>query len=161
MRLPDMKYILVKSNQTLIDTKADSGTIDGFMSFMLTYEDGIEVVYCYEIHLGEECRGMGLGKCLIGCLEEVGRKAGVEKVMLTVFKVNEIAKTFYGRLGYEEDEYSPRPKKLRGGVIKEADYMILSKPLLDNEVNLESENGVVDSGDGALKNERLPKRKGG
>lgn len=29
----------------------DSPPISGFLSFMPTYEDGLPVTYCYEIHL--------------------------------------------------------------------------------------------------------------
>lgn len=66
----------------------------------------------------------------MGMMEEVGKRAGVQKAMLTVFKANEAAGLFYERLGYREDEYSPRPRKLRGGIVKEPDYMILSKSLI-------------------------------
>lgn len=41
MKLLDLKYILVKLGDR----------VDGFMSFMPTYEDEYPVVYCYEIHL--------------------------------------------------------------------------------------------------------------
>ncbi|KAF6234827.1 hypothetical protein HO173_007047 [Letharia columbiana] len=69
----------------------------------------------------------------------MGRKAGVEKAMLTVFKRNKAAMQFYERLGYEEDEYSPRPKKLRNGVVKELDYLILSKSLIGGVKNHQEE----------------------
>lgn len=101
----------------------------GFLSFMLTWEDGVEVVYCYEIHLEECVRGKGVGGRLMGVLEEVGRRAGVQKAMLTVFRRNEGAVGFYEGLGYGVDEYSPKPKRLRNGVVKEVDYLILSKSL--------------------------------
>tara|TARA_R110002060_G_scaffold38524_1_gene49771 strand:- start:46 stop:486 length:441 start_codon:yes stop_codon:yes gene_type:complete len=48
MKLLDLKYLLVKR---------DDGKVEGFVSFMPTYEDGYLVIYCYEIHLGEELRG--------------------------------------------------------------------------------------------------------
>lgn len=47
MKLLDLKYLLVKRDTT----------VEGFMSFMPTYEDDFPVVYCYEIHLREELRG--------------------------------------------------------------------------------------------------------
>lgn len=103
--------------------------VEGFLSFMLTVEDGVEVVYCYEIHLGERVRGKGVGRRLMGLLEEVGRRARVEKAMLTVFRRNERAVGFYEGLGYGVDEFSPRARKLRGGVVKEVDYLIMSKEL--------------------------------
>ena len=104
-------------------------TVYGFCSFMLTLEDGLEVLYCYEIHLDERVRGKGIGKWMMGVLEEVGRRAEVEKAMLTVFRRNEVAVRFYERLGYGVDEFSPGPKKLRNGVVKEVDYLIMSKSL--------------------------------
>ncbi|KAJ5964369.1 uncharacterized protein N7479_004245 [Penicillium vulpinum] len=101
----------------------------GFLSFMVTYEDGKEVVYCYEIHLSPAARGRGIGKLLMDQMEGIGRAVGLEKSMLTVFKSNEIARRFYERLGYEVDEYSPQPRRLRNGTIKDVDYLILSKTL--------------------------------
>lgn len=101
----------------------------GFLSFMVTYEDGKEVVYCYEIHLAAAGRGRGLGALLMDRMEEIGRSVGVEKAMLTVFRSNVVACRFYEKIGYLVDEYSPQPRKLRNGTIKEFDYMILSKLL--------------------------------
>ncbi|OQE38913.1 hypothetical protein PENCOP_c007G00821 [Penicillium coprophilum] len=101
----------------------------GFLSFMVTYEDGKEVVYCYEIHLSSAARGRGAGRLLMAQMEGIGRAVGLEKSMLTVFKSNETARRFYERLGYEVDEYSPQPRKLRNGTIKDVDYLILSKRL--------------------------------
>ncbi|MCJ1412204.1 hypothetical protein MMC19_006297 [Ptychographa xylographoides] len=121
MQLPDLRYLLVQPNPPL--------PLQGFLSFMVTYEDGKEVIYVYEVHLAESLRGGGLGKQLMGIVEEVGRKVGVEKAMLTVFVANEGARKFYGALGYGIDEYSPEERKLRGGVVKKPDYVILSKRL--------------------------------
>ena len=136
MRLPDLKYVLVKPVWQISDWERDVGRVGGFMSFMLTYEDGIDVIYCYEIHLKPCYQDKGLGTCLIQLLKEVGKKAGVQKAMLTVFRVNQTARTFYEKLGYREDEYSPQPKKLRGGIVKESDYIILSKTLVDDAEDL-------------------------
>ena len=142
MWLPDLRYIVLKHEK---DDKGQDGLseVGGFLSFMLTYEDGYEVIYCYEIHLSPQLQGTGLGKRLMAMMEEVGKKARVEKAMLTVFKANKAAMRFYERLGYEEDEYSPRPRKLRGGVVKEPDYMILSKPLAGESRSLKRESGLV------------------
>lgn len=64
--------------------------------------------------------------------EDIGRRVGLEKTMLTVFKSNTKAVRFYKRCGFEIDEYSPQPRKLRNGTVKEPDYLILSK-MLDND----------------------------
>jgi len=120
MKLPDMKYIILVE---------DEGQLAGFSSFMITYEDGYEVLYIYEIHFKVPWQGKGLGKRLMNMAEGIGRNVGVSKVMLTVFKANAAAVGWYARLGYREDEFSPGPRRLRNGTVKEATYIILSKSL--------------------------------
>ncbi|KGO75689.1 Acyl-CoA N-acyltransferase [Penicillium italicum] len=118
-----------ESDKAIPSSGTASPDVLGFLSFMITYEDGKEVVYCYEIHLSPAARGRGVGKLLMSQMEGIGRAVGLEKSMLTVFKSNENARRFYERLGYEVDEYSPRPRILRNGTIKDVDYLILSKIL--------------------------------
>lgn len=48
MSSPDLRYMLVKDS---------TGTLQGFTSFMPTFEDGKAVVYCYEIHLTTNVKG--------------------------------------------------------------------------------------------------------
>ncbi|KAI9375002.1 acyl-CoA N-acyltransferase [Aspergillus egyptiacus] len=136
MKLPDMKYMILRrraesagSANEENDGERSSGEFVGFLEFMVTYEDGYEVLYCYEIHLMPGVQGQGLGEELMGRFERVGRRIGLEKAMLTVFKSNARAIAFYERVGYTEDESSPRPKRLRNGTVKEADYRIMSKRL--------------------------------
>lgn len=138
MRLPDLRYVLLTGNNDNNETrltKVSSGApektrrVHGFMSFMLTYEDGIEVIYLYEIHLAEVLRKRGVGSRLLELLEQAGRTARVRKAMLTVFRANTTAVEFYEKRGYVEDDYSPRPRKLRGGKTVVPDYVILSKDL--------------------------------
>ncbi|KAJ9292468.1 hypothetical protein DTO271G3_8740 [Paecilomyces variotii] len=145
MKLPDMRYMVLKKqekqeremkSEVEEPVKGNGGALHegremalGFLSFMVTYEDGKEVVYCYEIHLAPAMQGKGIGKRMMDLYEEIGRRVGLEKAMLTVFKANAVARKFYEKLGYEVDEYSPQPRKLRNGTIKEPDYVILSKSL--------------------------------
>lgn len=127
MILPDMKYFIVRKRTS--DSSNSSFTVEGFVSFMVTYEDGLEVVYIYEIHLAPHLRSQGVGKLLMQMLEEMGEKVGVEKCMLTVFRTNEKAVAWYHHRGYVIDEFSPQPRILRNGSVKEPSYLILSKPL--------------------------------
>ncbi|KAI4267325.1 MAG: hypothetical protein L6R38_008302 [Xanthoria sp. 2 TBL-2021] len=120
MKLPDLRYLLLKDA-----TKQ----IHGFLSSMLTYEDGREVVYCYELHLSPAVQRQGLGKHLMSLMETIGMNAEVEKSMLTVFVENDTALKFYGGLGYSKDDYSPEPRKMRNGTVKMPTYVILSKSL--------------------------------
>ncbi|KIV77767.1 hypothetical protein PV11_09548 [Exophiala sideris] len=119
MKLPDMKYFILTKD----------GQVVGFVSFMITYEDGYEVLYIYEIHFTSEWQGKGLGKKLMNVVEDIGKNVGVTKVMLTVFRANQRAVDWYIKLGYAKDEYSPGPRKLRNGTVKEPSYIIFSKPM--------------------------------
>ena len=141
MRLPDMRYLILRQGSKATPENienAEGGTVSstgqllGFTSFMVTYEDGKKVIYCYEIHLSSAAQGQGLGSQLMIRLANIGRRIGLEKVMLTVFRSNEKAVRFYYKLGFTEDEYSPPPRILRNGMVKEPDYMILSKSLRSN-----------------------------
>ncbi|KAI9682053.1 MAG: hypothetical protein M1817_000107 [Caeruleum heppii] len=134
MKLPDLRYLLVKRGTDDHSHRSpravdQASVVDAFLSFMFTYEDGHDTVYCYELHLSPELRGAGLGRRLMSDMEHSGRRVGVEKAMLTVFLTNEPGLRFYEKLGYAEDDYSPGPRKLRGGKIKMPTYAILSKAL--------------------------------
>ncbi|KAL4869305.1 acyl-CoA N-acyltransferase [Aspergillus spectabilis] len=144
MKLPEMKYMILRrgaeSHTPDGDSEGNNGSEDdgeedetgdfaGFLEFMVTYEDGYEVLYCYEIHLTPEAQGQGLGEELTSRFERIGQRIGLEKTMLTVFKSNSRAVAFYERVGFTEDENSPRPRRLRNGTVKEVDYMIMSKNL--------------------------------
>lgn len=128
MLLPDMRYLIIRER---IQTTDDDHfrPVYGFISFMITYEDGHEVIYIYEIHLQPSFCSQGVGKVLLDLVEEIGRKIRVEKAMLTVFKSNRRAVKWYDRMGYTIDDFSPGPRVLRNGTIKEPSYVILSKPL--------------------------------
>ena len=128
MKLLDMKYLLLTTKEASNDYD-----IEGFLSFMLTYEDAIPVVYCYEVHLERRLQGRGVGSKLMSMMEGVGRQAGMKKSMLTVFVRNAEVRAWYERRGYKIDEFSPGPMRLRGGKVKEPDYVILSKPLNGEE----------------------------
>ncbi|KAI1407595.1 acyl-CoA N-acyltransferase [Hypoxylon sp. FL1857] len=119
MKSPELRYIIVKDV---------TGSVRGFTSLMPTYEEGEPVVYCYEIHLKPELQGTGLGRTLMGFLESVAANTPpIEKVMLTCFLSNERAFAFYKKSGFEKDEISPEPRKLRFGKEYIPDYVIMSK----------------------------------
>ena len=133
----DMRYLVVKlSNGRLPETEKQwtkdselDHSIIGFLSLMITQEEDENVVYIYEIHISEHFRDCGLGRHLFKMVEHIGKATGMDKSMLTVFKRNTYARQWYTSRGYEEDEISPRPRKLRGGRSIEPDYEILSKRL--------------------------------
>lgn len=71
-----------------------------------------------------------------------------KKVMLTCFISNANGLRFYEKIGFTEDDFSPRDRVLRGGKIVRPDYVILSREtaygglegLADGEMELEDEN---------------------
>jgi len=130
MRDEDMRYLLVRRF-------SNDGAVGAFLSFMLTIEDDFPVIYVYEIHLASGMRRCGLGKRLMHIVEDIGCRARVAKAMLTVFTSNSRAEGFYRNLGYTDDEFSPRPRKLRRGVTKRPDYIIMSKSLNPSDALLE------------------------
>lgn len=146
MHLLDMRFLLLKTRRGEIEL----GSIRGFISFMITIEDGHEVIYIYELHIAEEIQKKGVGKWMMQQVEKIGRRAKMEKAMLTVFKSNGGACRFYKGMGYEVDEFSPEPTVLRGGRKVEADYEILSKVLgeevdEDEEVKSEGEEMKMEN----------------
>ncbi|KAK6393394.1 hypothetical protein LTR65_002685 [Meristemomyces frigidus] len=124
MRDPAMRYLLVGMDHRIFAAVP----LEGFMSFMITHDStpSVPVLYIYEIHLAGPHRGKGLGKHLMCLAEEIARRVGVEKVMLTCFVSNSEARQFYERLGYAVDECSPADRKTRKKTVK-ADYVIMSK----------------------------------
>ncbi|PYH78408.1 acyl-CoA N-acyltransferase [Aspergillus uvarum CBS 121591] len=141
MQLPDMKYLILRradpQEAALPDAEVappieeeeeeEEEEVLGFLSFMVTYEDGFEVVYCYEVHLAAAAQRQGLGARLMRVFLRIGEQLGMAKSMLTVFRANEAAIRFYERLGFGVDESSPRPRRLRNGTVKDPDYRILSR----------------------------------
>lgn len=57
MLLPDMRYVILLVGSIHSSNEEAKPTLAGFVSFMITYEDGQEVIYCYEIHLAEAWQG--------------------------------------------------------------------------------------------------------
>jgi N-alpha-acetyltransferase 40 len=127
MKLPEMRYILLLGPGAVQSLPASE--LAGFVSFMITYEDGYEVVYVYEIHFAPASQGKGFGRSLMDVVAATGSSVGLEKAMLTVFKSNSRATDWYLKLGYSMDEFSPAARRLRGGVLKEPTYTILAKRL--------------------------------
>ncbi|KAG9691042.1 hypothetical protein KCU95_g14789, partial [Aureobasidium melanogenum] len=137
MKDDDMRYLIVRLKDNQLpeleerwskDADLDQSII-GFLSFMITQEYEENVIYIYEIHISEHFRDCGLGRHLFNMVEYIGGATGMDKAMLTVFKRNVHARRWYDSRGYEVDEISPRPRKLRGGRSIEPDYEILSKRL--------------------------------
>lgn len=55
MRSPELRYLLAKRRRA--EDGDGGGGVEGFVSFMPTWEYGDAVVYVYEIHLQPELQG--------------------------------------------------------------------------------------------------------
>ncbi|KAF3909578.1 hypothetical protein AA313_de0205641 [Arthrobotrys entomopaga] len=132
MKHPAMRYLVLTADDDDDNggepPSSGTGTFVGFLEFMITEEEGAEVIYTYELDIVASYQKLGLGKRLLDVAEAFGEKVGVEKTMLTVFDSNKGARRFYEREGYDLDEISPEPKILRNGLVKPSTYHILSKP---------------------------------
>ena len=99
----------------------------GFVHFRFDHDDDDNptqpVLYVYEIQIDELYRRYGLGKKLMDMVENVATAAEMDKVMLTVFKQNKAAMTFYEKLNYIVDKNSPSASGTT------ADYEILSRQM--------------------------------
>ncbi|RHZ62805.1 N-terminal L-serine N(alpha)-acetyltransferase NAT4 [Aspergillus thermomutatus] len=145
MLLPDMKYLIQRRSRLGPPEVTMANGISfqreellAFLSFMVTYEDGKEVIYCYELHVVPKAQGQGIGMHLLELLRSIGLKIGLEKAMLTCFRSNHRALRLYSLIGYKVDESSPRSIWLRTGEV-EPDYYIMSESLKE-EPSHENDN---------------------
>ncbi|EFA07325.1 N-alpha-acetyltransferase 40 [Tribolium castaneum] len=86
--------------------KGVDGTFLGFSHFRFDMDEGIEVLYCYELQLEPAIQRKGLGKFMMQILELIAFKNNMRKVILTILKNNHYSK-FFRALNYELDETSP------------------------------------------------------
>lgn len=111
-----------------------------FMSFMMTINDGMKVIYLYEIHVAPKLQSLKIGTYLINKLHELSKFLNShintpykysahykhDGVALTVFSDNSKALEWYFKLGYNFTDSSPRDRVLRSGrVIKPDIYLLM------------------------------------
>ena len=125
MRDPEMRYLLVSRNG---DSSSIGDRVEGFLSFMITHDSHppVPVLYIYEIHLVESLRKVGLGAHLMQLAEDIARRVGLRKAMLTCFLSNLKARRFYEKRGFIRDVCSPDDRQTRKRVVA-VDYIIMSK----------------------------------
>ena len=90
-RDPEARYIIVRS---------EGGELAGFVHYRFLVDDGVDVVYVYELQISVGAQRQGIGKLLLMCAELLARKAGLQGVLLTVHKKNAAAMGFYTKLKY-------------------------------------------------------------
>jgi ribosomal protein S18 acetylase RimI-like enzyme len=101
-----------------------------FIHMRFEMEGDDPVLYVYEFHVDRAVQGRGVGRFLLQIAELISRKAGLAKIMLTVFIANFVANGLYSKLGYTLDESSPGTVDPVGN----HGYEILSKSLRKPEI---------------------------
>lgn len=90
------------------ESTGDDRELLAFAHFRFVNDDGVEVLYVYELQVAERAQRRGLGKFLMAALLLVARQQRMKLVVLTVFKANTAALAFYQRtMGFSVDETSP------------------------------------------------------
>jgi ribosomal protein S18 acetylase RimI-like enzyme len=110
---------------TAAPPSATAGQPLAFIHLRFEMEGADPVLYIYEFHVESPAQGRGVGRFLLQLAELISRKAGLTKVMLTVFTSNSTANGLYSKLGYTLDESSPGTVDPAGN----HGYEILSKLL--------------------------------
>ncbi|KAL1513998.1 hypothetical protein ABEB36_003329 [Hypothenemus hampei] len=101
-----LEELFDESARYLIAKNANDNSYLGFSHFRFDLDEGIEVLYCYELQLDNHVQRKGLGKFMMQILELMAFKNNMKKVLLTVLKNNNYSK-FFRAVGYELDETSP------------------------------------------------------
>ncbi|XP_063902011.1 N-alpha-acetyltransferase 40-like [Zophobas morio] len=100
----------------------DNKTPIGFAQyrFELNEEKTKSILYCYELQLQRRYRGVGLGRHMMGLLEQIAHGFLLKEITLTCQKANKRAERFYRKtLGYKTDTHDPG----------DPGYVILTKAL--------------------------------
>lgn len=118
-----------------ISDNCNDETLDvlGFIHYRYEYDDDGQpnhpITYLYEIQIHETHQKFGLGSKLLSLLENMSCRLHMKKVMLTVFRDNVKAISFYNKRGYKVDKCSPSNYASKGEEANVYDYEILSKVL--------------------------------
>lgn len=128
---PQSRFIIARVDGGASASVPDSVDICAYTLFRFDREEYQNVVYCYELQVSKHVRRYGLGKWLTLKLVDIGAEWGMEKVVLTVFKANQSALSFYTSVGFLTDESSPdHPANSGDQATDTGDYSILSIPIL-------------------------------
>jgi len=114
---------LFEDNAWHLIARSEDGAPVAFCHFRFDMDFDDDVLYVYEVQLEETVRRKGLGKMMLKMLELMMVKAEMVKIMLTCFKHNQAASSFFKDcLKYEVDETCPY-----NTIYEQFDYEILSR----------------------------------
>jgi len=122
---PAARYVFARA---LPGSSATAGALLAFLHFRFVVEEGVPVLYVYELQAAAAARGRGLGKYLMLFAEQLARKApGLAGVVLTLQRANPRAQHFYTqRCGFALASISPAVCD-PGAALEEYDYEIYCK----------------------------------
>ncbi|ODQ79678.1 hypothetical protein BABINDRAFT_161396 [Babjeviella inositovora NRRL Y-12698] len=111
----------------------DPDQIACFLSFLITYESGVKVLYLYEVHVLQQFQGKRLGARLLAGLHQLatdlqqngGALYNPVGTALTVFSDNTKAFAWYKKEKYILSPGSPQDKRLRSGKLRKPEYYIM------------------------------------
>lgn len=136
MVAPEARYVFVYeyiSMRTSEGSKID--VVAGFLHYRFLVEEGVPVLYVYELQLESHIQGKGVGNFLMQLVELIALKNKMAAVLLTVQKANVSAMKFYmDKLGYIISATSPSRVQYLTGL--ETNYEILCKVLDHDEAQL-------------------------
>uniref|UniRef100_A0A8R1HH82 N-alpha-acetyltransferase 40 n=1 Tax=Caenorhabditis japonica TaxID=281687 RepID=A0A8R1HH82_CAEJA len=92
----------------------------GYLTYRFVVDHNIPVTYCWELQISPSYQNKGVGGMMLNTLERLSEKAGMSKVMATVFLYNSPSLGFFHKNGFSEDVTCPSEDS---GL----DYAILSK----------------------------------
>merc|ERR1711934_963201 len=104
---PEAKRRELRDDDTRIILARQGGEPVAFMHIRFLFEEGVEVLYLYELQLHKSMQRKGLGQRMMQVAELVARKNGMKGLMLTTFKNNPPATAFYNKLKYNISPISP------------------------------------------------------
>jgi ribosomal protein S18 acetylase RimI-like enzyme len=93
----------VPAPEQLVSILEDDGERVGEL-WLCNREDGPQpALFIYFVGIDSEHRGKGYGKAAMELVESEARRLGVDRVALSVFGKNEVARNLYRSLGYVEN----------------------------------------------------------
>lgn len=103
---------LASSKMRFLIARGPEKNISAFIAFRFLLENASPVLYVYELQVCPEIAGKGLGSHLVNAAMHVCKTnaPGIKRFVLTCFRHNKGALSFYKKLGFKEEPHSPSDK---------------------------------------------------
>jgi ribosomal protein S18 acetylase RimI-like enzyme len=81
----------------------DGGKVIGYLLYHLGYDSdaAARILYVVDLYVERDARRQGAGRALIEAAAKIATGAGVEEMVWSVYNLNDVAASFYERLGAE------------------------------------------------------------